>query len=56
MGRVVGGPQRTLEEAQRLGSDALFDEGNAVSRLIHTMGSLGSPANPIKGSAEHKAG
>lgn len=46
LGKVVGGPQRGLTAAQRLASDELFDEGNAVSRLVQALGGLGTRENP----------
>lgn len=46
LGKVVGGPQRSLQAAQRLASDALFDEGNAVTRLVENMGQLAATPAP----------
>lgn len=46
LGKVVGGPQRSLQAAQRLATDALFDEGNAVTRLVENMGQLAATPAP----------
>lgn len=48
LGKVVGGPQRTLQLAQKLANDALFDESNAVTRL---MQDLDVPATYATGKA-----
>lgn len=42
MGKVVGGPQKSLDLARKLAADALFDEDNAASRIIKSLGELSS--------------
>ena len=39
LGKVVGGPQKTLQLAQRLANDTLFDESTAVTRLMQDLDS-----------------